>query len=80
VRVPRERFADGPRCAKCHNALFEDHPLELKTASFDKHITRSDLPVIVDFLGAVVRPIAARWLRTTKKLRAACSTRRASRK
>ena len=49
VRVPPERFADWPRCAKCHNALFEDHPLELKAASFDKHITRSDLPVIVDF-------------------------------
>ncbi len=49
VRVPPERFAEGPRCPKCHNPLFEDHPLELKSASFDRHITRSDLPVIVDF-------------------------------
>ncbi len=49
VRVPPERFAEAPRCPKCHNALFEDHPLELKAASFDKHIARSDLPVVVDF-------------------------------
>ena len=49
VRVPPERFGEEPRCPKCHNALFEDHPLELKSASFDQHIARSDLPVIVDF-------------------------------
>ncbi|HET9446584.1 MAG TPA: thioredoxin TrxC [Steroidobacteraceae bacterium] len=49
VRAPQERFAEAPRCPKCHHALFEDHPLELKAASFDKHITRSDLPVVVDF-------------------------------
>jgi thioredoxin 2 len=49
VRVPSERFSEQPRCPKCHNELFEDHPLELKAASFDKHITRGDLPVVVDF-------------------------------
>jgi thioredoxin 2 len=49
VRVPPERFSEGPRCPKCHNPLFEDHPLELKAANFDKHISRGDLPVIVDF-------------------------------
>ena len=49
VRVPPARFAEDPRCPSCHNPLFEDHPLDLKSASFDKHISRSDLPVIVDF-------------------------------
>jgi thioredoxin 2 len=49
VRVPPDRFAAGPRCPRCHTALFGEHPLELKSASFDKHIARSDLPVIVDF-------------------------------
>lgn len=49
VRVPTERFDEEPRCPKCHNALFEAHPLELKGASFERHISRSDLPVIVDF-------------------------------
>jgi thioredoxin 2 len=49
VRVPPERFGEGPRCPKCHNPLFEDRPLELKSSNFDKHISRGDLPVIVDF-------------------------------
>jgi thioredoxin 2 len=49
VRVPVERVAEGPRGPKCTNALFEDQPLELKSTSFERHITRSDLPVIVDF-------------------------------
>ena len=49
VRVPPERFEAGPRCPKCHNPLFGDHPLALKSASFEQHISRSDLPVIVDF-------------------------------
>jgi thioredoxin 2 len=29
--------------------LFGGHPLELRTQNFDKHLTRNDLPVIVDF-------------------------------
>ena len=49
VRVPPDRFEAGPRCPKCHNALFNDQPLALKGASFEQHISRSDLPVIVDF-------------------------------
>lgn len=49
VRAPRERLEESPRCPKCKAALFDGHPIELKTASFDKHLTRSDLPVVVDF-------------------------------
>jgi thioredoxin 2 len=49
VRVPPERFDEGPRCPKCHEQLFANHPLDLNTASFEQHISRSDLPVIVDF-------------------------------
>jgi thioredoxin 2 len=29
--------------------LFTGKPVELKSASFDTHVTRNDLPVIVDF-------------------------------
>ena len=39
----------SPRCPKCHQPLLDGHPLELKTASFDKHLTRNDLPLVVDF-------------------------------
>jgi thioredoxin 2 len=49
VRVPADRLSAAPRCPKCHNALFEGHPLTLTTASFDKHRGRSDLPLVVDF-------------------------------
>jgi thioredoxin 2 len=49
VRVPRERVGESPRCPKCHGALFDSQPIDLAAASFDKHVTRSDLPVVVDF-------------------------------
>lgn len=49
VRVPAERLSESPRCAKCHQPLFDGHPITLTTANFDKHLTRSDLPLVVDF-------------------------------
>jgi len=49
VRIPRQRLNENPRCPKCHALIFESHPIELKTTSFDKHVSRSDLPIVVDF-------------------------------
>jgi thioredoxin 2 len=49
VRIPADRLDQGPKCPKCQHALLEGHPIELKTVSFDKHLSRSDLPVLVDF-------------------------------
>jgi len=49
IRVPADRLPEAPRCAKCHNALLDGHPVTLTSASFEKHITRNDLPVVVDF-------------------------------
>lgn len=48
VRVPRDKTSQSPKCPKCHAALFADHPFALHTASFDKHATRSDLPLVID--------------------------------
>ena len=48
-RVPRERLGDQPTCGQCKRALFTGEPVELNAASFDRHIGRSDLPVVVDF-------------------------------
>jgi thioredoxin 2 len=48
----RVRVADlhnAPDCGQCHQALFDAHPLALDAASFDKHIGRNHLPVLVDF-------------------------------
>jgi thioredoxin 2 len=49
VRLPRGRVNDAPRCPKCHAPLFEGKPVELTAANFDRHLTRSDLPLVVDF-------------------------------
>lgn len=48
-RVPAERTGAGPRCGKCHQALFNGQPVELDDASFERHIAGNDLPVVVDF-------------------------------
>ena len=48
----RVRVADmrnAPNCGQCHQALFDEHPLALDDASFDKHIGRNQVPVLVDF-------------------------------
>ncbi|MBK5913435.1 thioredoxin TrxC [Rhodocyclus purpureus] len=48
-RIPSARLADTPTCGKCRQPLFTAKPLELDAASFERHIGRSDLPVLVDF-------------------------------
>ena len=49
VGVPAERLGDGPKCPRCHAALFDGHPITLTSANFDQHVAKSDLPVVVDF-------------------------------
>lgn len=48
-RVPSDRLGDRPKCGACHQPLFEAKPIALDDASFERHIARSDLPVVVDF-------------------------------
>ena len=52
-RVPRERLAAsaaaGGRCGQCHEALFDGHPVALDTARFERHLAKSDVPLLVDF-------------------------------
>ena len=49
IGVPADRLTDGPRCPRCHTPLFEGHPIELTDATFDQHVGKSDVPVVVDF-------------------------------
>jgi thioredoxin 2 len=49
VRVPNARLGDAPRCPTCHALLLDGKPVTLTAATFDRHIGRSGLPVVVDF-------------------------------
>lgn len=48
-RVPAEKLAAQPACGRCKQALFEAHPVTLDDSNFALHITRNDIPVLVDF-------------------------------
>ena len=48
-RVPRDKLARGPKCGTCHDPLFQRKPVVLTSTNFDRHVTRSDLPIVVDF-------------------------------
>jgi thioredoxin 2 len=48
-RVPADKLGASGTCGKCKQPLFAGTPLELDAESFEKHVGRSDLPVLVDF-------------------------------
>jgi len=48
-RVPAEKLGEQPVCGKCKKPLFAAHPVELNSSNFSLHVSRSDIPVLVDF-------------------------------
>lgn len=48
-RVPSARLTQQPKCGKCGNPLFTAHPIELTASTFETHIGRNDIPLLVDF-------------------------------
>lgn len=48
-RMALTRIDDKPKCGQCHQLLFSAHPVELTTSSFQQHISRNGIPVLVDF-------------------------------
>ena len=48
-RVPAARLGDAPQCGQCHQPVLPPHPVELTQPSFERFITRNQLPVLVDF-------------------------------
>jgi thioredoxin 2 len=48
-RIPRARLGDSPRCGKCKQGLFQRRPLEVDEGAFNRHLSRSDVPLLVDF-------------------------------
>ena len=48
-KVPEKRLDQQPKCGKCHQPLFTHKPVALDEAGFQRHLTKSDLPLLVDF-------------------------------
>ena len=47
--VDLEKHDKGPRCAKCGKAFHLDRPVKVSERHFDATVTRSKVPVLVDF-------------------------------
>ena len=48
-RIPATHHGAALNCGRCHRLRFTGHPVELAAANFQRHIERSDIPVLVDF-------------------------------
>ncbi len=48
-RVATSKLADAPICGQCKQRLFTGSPTELTNMTFQKQISRNDIPVVVDF-------------------------------
>ena len=47
-RVPRSKSAAAAKCGKCGARLFDGHPADVSQAVFDKQVSRSTIPILVD--------------------------------
>ena len=48
-RIPAQRDGKEINCGKCHQPLFGGEPPSVNHAGFSAQLTRSDVPVVVDF-------------------------------
>jgi thioredoxin 2 len=48
-RVQPTQLGSAPNCGQCKKPLFESHPFAANETAFDRHITRDQVPVLVDF-------------------------------
>jgi thioredoxin 2 len=48
-RVRADQLASAPDCGSCKKPLFTAHSVALDAVAFDKHLARSQIPLLVDF-------------------------------
>jgi thioredoxin 2 len=48
-RIRTEDLAGSADCGQCHRPLLTGQPIELDSRSFERHLTRHHLPLLVDF-------------------------------
>ncbi len=48
-RVPGDRIAEAPKCARCGTGLISNKAVEVDLATLEKAARNDDLPLVVDF-------------------------------
>ena len=48
-RIPDERLGDAPTCGQCGAPLLDGKPVSLTDANFEAVVTKTELPILVDF-------------------------------